>query len=390
MKKILLLWGALLVSVTLYAQEEFKIVCGPYLQRMTENEVTILWITNRDAVGWVETAPNDSLHFYADQRPQFFQTIHGRKTIGKLHRVRITGLQKGTTYRYRVIAREVTRNEDYFVQYGKSVGSDVFEHAPYRFTTFDNDKPSIRCTIVNDIHGNNERQKQLLSSVREQANDFVFFNGDMANHLSSEQQIIDDFLKTATELFASDIPFFYSRGNHETRGRFAYEYLNYFPTPTGETYYTFQDGPAFFIVLDGGEDKPDNDIEYHELGNYDPYREEQARWLKEVVESEAFKQAPFRIVLMHITPLNDTWHGALESYRLFLPILNGQGIDLMLCGHTHQHAYIPAGEADCDFPLLINGNTHAVDLEIDNQNIEMTVRDEQHRTIQSLHFSRKL
>lgn len=47
-----------------------------------------------------------------------------------------------------------------------------------------------------------------------------------------------------------------TRGNHENRGAYAQHWLDYFPTPTGETYYTFRRGPAFFIVLDGCEDKP--------------------------------------------------------------------------------------------------------------------------------------
>ena len=389
MKKQLLCAIALLMSAHLVAQEEFKIICGPYLQNMQEDEVTVMWITNRDAVGWVEIAPDDSVHFYAETRPAFYQSINGRKTIGRLHRVRVSGLEAGTSYRYRVISREVTRNEDYFVQYGQAVGSDVFLHAPYRFTTFESDPSSVRCTIVNDIHGKNDLQKALLSRVPDSATDFVFFNGDMTNHLSSEQQIVDDFLKTASETFAAETPFFFSRGNHETRGRLAYEFLNYFPTPSGRPYYTFQNGPAYFIVLDGGEDKPDNDIEYHGLGDYDRYRDEEARWLQEIVQSEAFRQAAFRIVLMHVTPVNDSWHGALETRQKFVPILNGHGIDLMLCGHTHQAYYAPAGENGCDFPLLINAPDQAVDLDISDRQLTLTVRDSQHRTIKTLNFPTK-
>ena len=196
-------------------------------------------------------------------------------------------------------------------------------------------------------------------------------------------------LKTASETFAAETPFFFSRGNHETRGRLAYEFLNYFPTPSGRPYYTFQNGPAYFIVLDGGEDKPDNDIEYHGLGDYDRYRNEEARWLQEIVQSEAFRQAAFRIVLMHVTPVNDSWHGALETRQKFVPILNGHGIDLMLCGHTHQAYYAPAGENGCDFPLLINAPDQAVDLDISDRQLTLTVRDSQHRTIKTLNFPTK-
>ena len=39
-----------------------------------------------------------------------------------------------------------------------------------------------------------------------------------------------------------------------------------------------------FIVLDAGEDKPDDDVEYGGLADYDPYRLSQLSWLKEAVK----------------------------------------------------------------------------------------------------------
>ncbi len=389
MKKWVFSLVLFLSSISLFAQEDFKIICGPYLQKMGENEVTVLWITNREAVGWVEIAPDDSLHFYADTRPTYYQSINGRKAIGRLHCVHVSGLEPGTTYRYRVLSKEVTRHEDYFVQYGHATGSDVYLRTPYRFTTFDTRKDTIHCTVVNDIHGHNDIQKALLANVTAQKTDFVIFNGDMANHLSSETQIIEDFLQTATETFAAETPFFFARGNHETRGQLAYEFLDYFPSPTGETYYTFRDGPAFFLVLDGGEDKPDDDIEYHGLGDYDRYRDEEARWLKDVVASEAFQQAAFRVVIMHVSPVNDSWHGALETRRKFIPLLNGHRVDLMLCGHTHRFYYAPAGQDGCDFPLLINPTEHAVDLDISTQQLHLRLRDTTGKTVKTFSFDAK-
>ncbi|MBA7558013.1 hypothetical protein ES705_50801 [subsurface metagenome] len=43
------------------------------------------------------------------------------------------------------------------------------------------------------------------------------------------------------------------------------ELKNYFHFPQNNYYYTFSSGNTLFIVLDGGEDKPDSDIEYSEL-----------------------------------------------------------------------------------------------------------------------------
>ena len=60
-------------------------------------------------------------------------------------------------------------------------------------------------------------------------------------------------------------------------------------------------------MLDGGEDKPDSDIEYGGTSFCDAYRAEQAEWLAGVVESAEFRNAPFRVVVVHVPPVQDTW-----------------------------------------------------------------------------------
>ena len=55
-------------------------------------------------------------------------------------------------------------------------------------------------------------------------------------------------------------------------------------------------------MLDGCEDKPDNDPRYYGMGDWNEYRRQQAEWLKGVVNSDEFRAAPVRIVLMHMIP----------------------------------------------------------------------------------------
>lgn len=120
----------------------------------------------------------------------------------------------------------------------------------------------------------------------------------MVSHMDNESQLFERFINTSVKLFASETPFYMVRGNHESRGVYAKQYLNYFPTPTGMPYYTFKEGPVFFIVMDGGEDKPDNDIEYLGTAAFDQYREEEAEWLRKVVESDDFKSSPFKVAVI--------------------------------------------------------------------------------------------
>lgn len=50
----------------------------------------------------------------------------------------------------------------------------------------------------------------------------------MVSVFNEENHIFDGFMDTATKLFASEIPMYYTRGNHETRGAFATEFQRYF------------------------------------------------------------------------------------------------------------------------------------------------------------------
>ena len=102
-------------------------------------------------------------------------------------------------------------------------------------------------------------------------------------------------------------------------------------------------------MLDGCEDKPDNDPRYYGMGDWNEYRRQQAEWLKGVVNSDEFRAAPVRIVLMHMIPgKEDSWYGEQQIRRLFIPELAGKGIDLMLCGHYHRYHWIDDGSRGVD------------------------------------------
>lgn len=361
-----------------------KITWGPYLQQVGSNRAVVLWGTDKDAVSWVETASDDSMHFYACERPRHYHTKLGRKNIGRIHRVNINGLTL-TSYRYRIFSQEVTENTTSQVSYGAVASTDVFRTAPLRFTTSDHSKPSVKFKVINDIHADTARLARLIEGAGRPDNpDFLIYNGDMVSNMDNEKQVMDGFVNKSVELFASEYPFYMVRGNHEGRGVFAENYMDYFPTETGEPYYAFRQGPVFFVVLDGGEDKPDSDIEYFGLNRMDDYREAQASWLKDVVTSQEFIDAPYKVAIVHVPPIGGTWHGTLHAQKVFMPILNSAGIDIMLCGHLHEHFYIPADSKANHFPVLINSNVDAIDVYADPKSMELWVRDIQGHTIRHL------
>jgi predicted phosphodiesterase len=164
------------------------------------------------------------------------------------------------------------------------------------------------------------------------------------------------------------------RGNHDARGNFAHSFLDLYPTWTNQPYYAFRHGPVFFIVIDGGEDKPDSDIEYFGTAAFDLYREAEGEWLKGVIASEEFKSAPYRVILSHI-PLNDnSWHGGRHAWKHLCQTCENHGVQLMISGHTHRYRYNECGKHNETFPTLEFGPKQYLDVTADKEKMTVLVK----------------
>ncbi|MCG6186801.1 purple acid phosphatase family protein [Maribellus maritimus] len=388
MKQLHLIISALLLFFVsnLFSQEEtFSITHGPYLQALTENEVTIVWTTNRKGISWVELAPDDDTHFYLTERPRIYSEGFGFKVVDSVHVVTLTNLEPNTTYRYRIYSQEVLSHVGTKVLYGTVAASNVYRKKPFEFATNNPKKNDISFLVINDIHGNNDLMENLLKGTDWGKTDLVFFNGDMTNDIRSEEQLFGDFLDKSVELFASETPMYYARGNHETRGNFATTFPRYFPTPTKQLYYMFRQGPVCFVVLDCGEDKPDSDLEYSRIVAFDRYRTQQANWLKEAVKKDIFLDTPYRVVIVHMPPFGG-WHGEQEIKDKFVPVLEKAGIDVMLCGHLHRHVFKKAGDGQ-NFPIIANANKAVIKAHTENSVLVLDVADEEGKVVQNLKIS---
>lgn len=375
MRHKLLFWVSFIIlSFTLSAQD-IKISHGPYIQAVGLTETTIVWTTDADAVSWVEIAPAGDNSFYGSEHPRYYETKNGNRVIGKLHKIRVTGLNPATEYRYRIFSKAVIEYAGHRVLYGNIASSNVYREKPLRFKTLDDNKETLSFLILNDIHGRNNDLTALSKGVEFGKTDLVFFNGDMVSSMNSEQQFFEGFMDESVKLFASEIPVFFSRGNHETRGPFSVYFPDYFPTYTGKLYYSFRQGPVFFVVLDCGEDKPDSDIEYSGLAQFDAYRTEQQEWLKKEIETENFKTAPHKVVVIHIPPIGSDWHGPLDIKRKILPVLKNKGITAMICGHTHNYKYIEPDNEELDFPVIINAHNTSLDVQADMEQMIILRKD---------------
>lgn len=381
MKKIhvlalmIVLWAG---TVNAQKPQRAKIVCGPYVQCMTETSFTVIWTTDVDAVAWVEVAPDDGTHFYNKERDKYYDARgNGVFPIGKIHKVVVDGLEPGSTYRYRVMNRGVIAyNGSGNVQYMHGSGTDVYKGEPHKITTFKEDYDTIRFDLYNDIHGKDSLFNRILSGARDNR-DFVFLNGDMTSNISNEELIPKMYLGSAAKSLNGGLPLFVSRGNHELRGRDAIKWLNYFQTTTGTPYYSFSIGDFFFVVLDACEDKPDSDIEYSGIVASKPYVERQGRWLKEVIASEECRNAKVRIAFCHVPPESKGWYGAAQMCNILVPPLNEAGFDAMFCGHIHRWRVAePDGSiSNAGFPVICNANMERMEVTATEDAIEISTFD---------------
>jgi predicted MPP superfamily phosphohydrolase len=318
---------------------------GPYLQFPTESSMTIRWITHVPCQSWVEYGSSP------EQLDKKATTVQfGMVKAGTINAITLKNLQPGKTYYYRIHSQHIVKLLSYKVTFGETYLSEV-----HSFETFSKAADTASFLVFNDIHDRPESFPLLLHYKGEEPRDFVFLNGDMFNYQDTEDQLVDHLLTPISGL-STTVPFFLSRGNHETRGPFARNLPEYFNGTEPHFYYAFQHGPVYVIVLDSGEDKPDDTPVYANLVDYDNYRLEQAEWLKEEMKKPAYKKAKYKVVFSHI-PLyySGTWHGTMHCREIWGPIFNAGKIDLLLSGHTHRYGIHQPVKGEHNYPIVIGG-----------------------------------
>ena len=348
-----------------------KVTHGPWICDMDSTGTTIVWVTDVPGMSWVEIAPDSADHFYGRARQRYYDVLAGRKVLtDSVHRVRIEGLKPDTKYRYRVFTQEVAEwRYDDWVTLGKTACTDVWRGKPYEFKTFPAKPREVTFLVLNDIHERAQFMKDLCKNVDFKKLDFVLLNGDMSNRLRNQQHMMEAYLDTCVRMFATHTPLFFNRGNHELRGQFADYLYRYFPTNNGKYYRLQHVAGIDFLFIDTGEDKPDEDIEYSGIVNYDQYREEEARWLRGLRESKQVGKYPL-IVFSHIPPTLQKWHGPYHLQETLMPELNKMNVSVMLSAHLHAFGYQEPNEV-INFPNLVNSNNTYLLCRIANGKMEV-------------------
>jgi hypothetical protein len=267
-------------------------------------------------------------------------------------RVRLEQLQPGKFYEVRVV-----------VEAGD--GEKAREETPWKkFRTLDPSAATTHFVVWNDTHENAETIRRLHEATP--AADFLLWNGDTCNNWNEESLLIPTLLHPAGQDISADRPLLLTMGNHDVRGKWAFKMKEMVAMPQGRPFYAFRNGPVAFICLHTGEDKPDDHPSFGGRVALEPLRREQAEWLKKVTALPEIRDAPHKVVFCHI-PLR--WkveadsvdyvkgefdHFSRQSRAAWHDELVKWGAQIVISGHTHEDAWLPA---DDKFPYgqLVSG-----------------------------------
>ena len=263
-----------------------------------------------------------------------------------LHTSQITGLTPGKQYEYRIME-------------GKKASSW------YPLKTDDGTR--CKAIIASDSQCEDGyitwRRIALAASLRNQDADLFLLLGDLVDNGESNQHWDDWF--TSMDGIQEHLPLAPLVGNHETYDlnwnfRWPYAYLNYFDVPGNGSsefprfYYSFDYGPAHFIVLNTQEDETEN--------FYPGLLAEQQAWFEKDIASS---HAIWNIVLMHKDPLQYAFQNRPDRHReegfsddgkAWMPLFDAHGIDLVLSAHLHTYrnrGHIRDFRRDASGPLYI-------------------------------------
>ena len=315
----------------------------PYLQNPVGNGITVMWETTVPAYCWVEYGTDTT------QLKRARTIVDGQVVCNNyLHKIRIDGLQPGQKYYYRVCSQEILLYQAYKKVFGNTAQSAFSE-----FTLPATDTDSFTAVVFNDLHQHTQTFRALCQQIKNVNYDFVVFNGDCVDDPVDHNQATS-FISELTEGVCGDrIPTFFMRGNHEIRNAYSIGLRDHYDYVGDRTYGSFNWGNTRIVMLDCGEDKPDDHWVYYGLNDFTQLRNEQVDFLKKELSSKEFKKAGKRVLIHHI-PLygND---GKNLCANLWTKLLEKAPFNISLNAHTHKYAYHPKGELGNNYPVIIGG-----------------------------------
>ena len=264
----------------------------------------------------------------------------------KVHRIEVPMSELDRERKYTVICRKMVCRKAYRSITGDE---DIIE---YSFKPLEKTK-NIKIYQIADSHSH------ILPAVNAQKKfskdiDLLILNGDIAGTSENFNEISVTY-KIASKITEGTLPCIISRGNHDLRGKCAEKLADYMPNHNGKSYYTVKVGCIWAILIDTGEDKPDNHEEYGCTVACRQFREEETEFIKHAAENKEYmaNDIKYRLVISHVpfaTRFPYPFDIEEEAYREWCKILKDNiKPNLMLSGHIHKAAISEVGSEYDDY-----------------------------------------
>jgi hypothetical protein len=276
----------LFVVIQLARQSGAALVKGPYLQNTTATSATIMWQTGGVISGLLEYG--DPAVQASDPDPSAF------------HAVKLTGLQQGTRYRYRVSLDGGTVWSEWY----------TFQTAPAA------DQP-FRLAVYGASYSQPDVHQQIIREIRAAQPALVLHTGDLVREGQSAEWWQKDFFDPADPLLHTT-PLYPAIG---TREKLSIYYFALFLPPGNGQWYAFSYGSARIIALDTNAD-------------YDP-ASTQIQWLLDEFQSPEYRAAPWHLVFFHTPPFSSAGPGGDPVVASTLvPLFEQHGVQIVFSGQN--------------------------------------------------------
>ncbi len=293
----------------------------------------IIYRTNVDGISHIEIGGKKFYEINSGFIPAF----------RRIHKITVPQSVLNEAGEYELHFEECIDKKPYFPVKGPEVVYS-FNFKPLKKTD------DIKAFFVADVHGKYEMAKGACLHFGDDLDLFIAA-GDIVNS-SEKREDIDDYLGFLADVTHGEIPVLSIRGNHDTRGYCAEDFVDYIGTEDAtRTYYNFSYGPIGGISLDVGEDKWDSHPEYGGFNIFEHFREVETEFVKAAQPiSDGFK---YKIAVCHVPfpvtnePADSIFRIEEEKLKIWTEELERMGVTCLLSGHTHHIGFFgPNGEND--------------------------------------------
>ena len=278
----------LLLSLSLAAAAQEKLVGGPFVVNVGPRAATVCWLVQSSEV---------KLGVSPDQ-------LTTAAPVLRSHKVTYAGLKPGATYHYNVT--------------GTEAGKGWFKTPP------EGDVP-FNFVVYGDTRTRHELHQKVVDAVVKVKPDFVAHTGDLVSD-GGDTALWPIFFNISKELLRQTV-FFPSLGNHERNNP---QYYEFFDVKTA--YYSFNWGNSHFTFLNS------------DLGNVamsasakEQYWAEQKRWMEDDLKKA--QKAAFRFMIFHHPPFTAVKkrQGGNKEVTALVPLFEQYNVTAIFNGHDHNY-----------------------------------------------------